>query len=186
MVLKSAESIFSAYPRKVARKPALQAITKALKKNAADYLLERTTAYAAAVAGKEPQFIPHPATWFNQERFNDDPQEWEPTANANQPTEPGTASNTNCHAGEMEGLPDNRYASRGGFYRRLEECWPCNRRRISAREKSAVRQQASNVQSNEQRNARNPCKLSDFQHFPADNNGQDNGIATGQQQANND
>jgi len=92
MVLKLAESILAAYPRKVARKPALQAITKALKKNTVDYLLERTTAYAAAVAGKEQQFIPHPTTWFNQERFNDDPQEWEPTANTNQPTEPGTAT----------------------------------------------------------------------------------------------
>jgi hypothetical protein len=69
-------NIYDAYPRKVARPAALKAIARALKKVAPEKLLELTQAYAKAVEGDDPQFIPHPATWFNQERFNDDPKTW--------------------------------------------------------------------------------------------------------------
>lgn len=86
---ESAETIYQAYPRKVAKKPALAAIRNALKKNAAPFLLEKTKAYAEAIVWKEPQFIPHPATWFNEERFNDDPAAWEqPAATKSQPPPP--------------------------------------------------------------------------------------------------
>jgi len=43
------------------------------------YLLDRTSEFAHAWRGatqSERDFIPHPATWFNQERFNDDPETW--------------------------------------------------------------------------------------------------------------
>jgi hypothetical protein len=36
-------------------------------------LLEKTLAYAQSRVGQDQQFTPHPATWFNQERFNDEP-----------------------------------------------------------------------------------------------------------------
>jgi hypothetical protein len=71
---KAIEEIYKAYPRKVARKQALAAIRKAIKAgNAPETLLARTKEYAAHVAKamKEPQFIPYPARWFNEERFND-------------------------------------------------------------------------------------------------------------------
>lgn len=72
-----AESIYREYPRKVSKKPALKAIKIALKKNTGDFLLEKTKTFAEMISWKESQFIPHPATWFGQERFNDDPSDWE-------------------------------------------------------------------------------------------------------------
>lgn len=71
-----AEKIYCAYPRKVGKPKALLAITKALKTIKPSDLLKKTEAFAAMQNGADPQFIPHPATWFNQERFNDDPSTW--------------------------------------------------------------------------------------------------------------
>ena len=86
---QSAESIYREYPRKVAKPDALKAIAKALRTNTPEFLLERTKAYAAAIGWKEPQFVPYPATWFNQERFNDPPTEWQQPATKPTPTQPG-------------------------------------------------------------------------------------------------
>ena len=101
----TAEDIYAAYPRKVGKQAAIKAIKKVIragKKNedwmceqmgAIDIdndrpmegptveavLLERTKAYAAAVAtwpAADKQFIPHPATWFNRGSYDDDPKEW--------------------------------------------------------------------------------------------------------------
>jgi hypothetical protein len=69
-------SIYEAYPRKVAKPAALKAISRALKGIDAAKLLELTQAYAKSQEGADPQYIPHPATWFNQQRFNDDPPTW--------------------------------------------------------------------------------------------------------------
>ena len=69
-------SIYESYPRKVGRPAAIKAITSALKKISAEELLKKTQAFATAKAGSDPQFIPHPSTWFTQERFNDDPATW--------------------------------------------------------------------------------------------------------------
>jgi hypothetical protein len=77
--------IYAAYPRKVAKAEAIKAINvaiKALKAKHADpaaHLLERVTAYADAVAtwpADRRQFIPHPATWIRQGRYEDDPAQW--------------------------------------------------------------------------------------------------------------
>lgn len=73
---KAAMEIYSAYPRKVARPKALAAIKKAIGKIGKEELMKRTQAYAQAIEGKESQFIPYPATWFGQERYEDDPEEW--------------------------------------------------------------------------------------------------------------
>ncbi len=70
------EDIYNAYPRHEAKPAALSAIAKAIKRgHGAAYLLERTLAYAKTQP-KGSQYTPHPATWFNQDRFNDDPAEW--------------------------------------------------------------------------------------------------------------
>ena len=74
-----AAAIYAEYPRKVAKPEAIRAITKALQKHEAPYLLERTREFARRQIGQDPQFIPYPATWFNGERFNDDPKTWERT-----------------------------------------------------------------------------------------------------------
>jgi hypothetical protein len=88
-----ADSIYGAYPRKVGRGAAIRAIKSSIEKvrkgnrvragcsadEAADFLLERVTAYAESAAGERPSgddYRPHPATWFNHERYFDDPEQW--------------------------------------------------------------------------------------------------------------
>ena len=84
-----AESIYREYPRKESKPAAIKAILKSFKTYPPEHLLERTKAYATAISWKEKQFIPHPATWFNNERFNDDPIGWEqPNKTTNQQTRP--------------------------------------------------------------------------------------------------
>lgn len=73
------DSIYAAYPRKVGKADALKAIAKALKTKPAAELLAAVNAYAVAMADwpeGERQFIPHPATWFNGGRYDDDPATW--------------------------------------------------------------------------------------------------------------
>lgn len=77
--ITQAEAIYQAYPRHVKKPEALKAIRKAMSAHAPEFLLERTQAYAAAITPwQDRQFIPHPATWFNAEQFNDDPEDWKP------------------------------------------------------------------------------------------------------------
>jgi len=71
------EQIYEAYPRKVARLDAIKAITKAIKTHGGSKVLAATQSYALAVAGKEKQFIPHGATWFNGKRYEEDPETWQ-------------------------------------------------------------------------------------------------------------
>ena len=84
------EAIYEAYPRKVGKQAALRAIGRALKRlwdagmakrEAEVFLFKRTHAYARSPAGNDGEFTPHPATWFNQGRYDDDPQEWQRKAN---------------------------------------------------------------------------------------------------------
>jgi len=71
-----AETVYDLYPRKVSKPHALHAIVKALKKEPLERLCGLVRQYADAVRGDDPQFIPHPATWFNGQRYNDDPATW--------------------------------------------------------------------------------------------------------------
>lgn len=80
--------IFNLYPpkRKVGKLIALRSIEKALKRLPAPQLREKTKAYAEAVKRWPPgneNFIPLPATWFNQGRYLDDPATWERVAPEN-------------------------------------------------------------------------------------------------------
>jgi hypothetical protein len=74
----AAHIIYGLYPRKVAKPEALRAIEKALTKPGVtkEFLMERTRAYAEAVLGTNPTFIPHPSRWYSEERYNDDPTTW--------------------------------------------------------------------------------------------------------------
>lgn len=69
--------IYDAYPRKIAKEPALKAIIKCLRSHSFDFLLEKTRQYAAARRGDDPQFTPYAQKWFNQQRFNDNPATWD-------------------------------------------------------------------------------------------------------------
>ena len=69
------ELIYAAYPLKVGKPAALRAISKAMEKIEPVKLLELTKSYFTKRNG-DMSFVPHPSTWFNQERFNDDPSTW--------------------------------------------------------------------------------------------------------------
>ncbi len=77
-----ADEIYAAYPKKVGRPAALRAIRRALAKHAFDFLLERTRLFAQT-CNSPTEFIPFPSTWFNQERFNDNPSTWRRTGGSN-------------------------------------------------------------------------------------------------------
>lgn len=71
-----------AYPRKVAKKAAIEAILRALsraEKEETDFdgILRKTVAWSLCCTSKEKHLIPHPATWFNRGSYTDDPQEWD-------------------------------------------------------------------------------------------------------------
>lgn len=68
--------VWAQYPRKVAKPAAERAYLKALKKYPHAQILAGVLKHAAAWErdGTDRQFIPHPATFLNQERFNDEPQ----------------------------------------------------------------------------------------------------------------
>ena len=77
------ESIYDAYPRKVAKRNAIKSISLSLTRiskrgepNPVEWLLNRVRKYAQSRAGEDSKFTPHPATWFNQERYEDEPTEW--------------------------------------------------------------------------------------------------------------
>jgi hypothetical protein len=73
----------------VARIAAIKAIGKAVRDLsrtmgeglARETLMRATERFAASDAGQRGQFTPHPATWFNQGRYMDNPQEWERISN---------------------------------------------------------------------------------------------------------
>jgi hypothetical protein len=68
------EQFWTAYPRKVGKPAARRAFATACRKCPLPEMgagLRRWRAYWAY--RNEPQFVPHPSTWLNQERWNDDP-----------------------------------------------------------------------------------------------------------------
>ena len=86
----AAEMIYRGYPRKVGKRSAIHAIENALmrlpKENAVlatisaqgriDWLARQVETFARSEKGNAGKFTPHPATWFNQARYLDDPKEW--------------------------------------------------------------------------------------------------------------
>ena len=68
-----------------------KAIAKGLLVHPPDVLLAKVREYAASPAVKSTpiEFIPHPATWFNAGRYDDDPAEWQVRRHTNeQPQQP--------------------------------------------------------------------------------------------------
>jgi hypothetical protein len=82
---RSFEEFYQAFPRHVGKEQALRAYVRSGKKlrqqrewdstTAAAFLLEKALAYAKSADGQS-EYCPYPATWLNQGRYDDDPQEW--------------------------------------------------------------------------------------------------------------
>jgi hypothetical protein len=64
---------YMAYPRKVGKEAARKAYDRVVRKVAPAVLLAAARKYSADPNLPEKQFIPHPATWLNQGRWEDEP-----------------------------------------------------------------------------------------------------------------
>ncbi len=76
---QQAEEIYKIYPKKVGKPSAIKAIKKVINKDGFKHILEKTKLYAKEYNG-DHRYIPHPSTFFNKERYNDDPSEWSQNA----------------------------------------------------------------------------------------------------------
>jgi uncharacterized protein YdaU (DUF1376 family) len=67
-------TLYKAYPRHTAPEAAYVKIQKALNSRTFDELLLAVQAFKRKISreGTDPQYIPHPATWFNQGRYDDE------------------------------------------------------------------------------------------------------------------
>lgn len=77
-----AERIYAAYPKHVGRVAAIKAINKALKSKVITYqaLMAATEEYAESVrhirrGSADWHIVPHGATWYNDQRWSDDPRD---------------------------------------------------------------------------------------------------------------
>ena len=66
------KEFWSRYPRKVGKAQAEKSIAKALTKIEGDELLRKVDLFASVCKGKDQKFVPHAATWLNQERWTDE------------------------------------------------------------------------------------------------------------------
>ena len=64
-------AFWSIYPRRIAKVDAEKAARK-IKESEWPIVMEGLRKYIKAWAGKEKQFIPHPATFLNKRRFEDE------------------------------------------------------------------------------------------------------------------
>lgn len=118
------DEIYKVYPRKVAPRAAKKAIENAVKRivmngsseeGARRWLWKKAKEYALSPAGQKPQdrtqdFRPHPSTWFNQERYLDDPAEWQRPNGGKNGKQSTTASaeqiaRANARVAELSGNP---------------------------------------------------------------------------------
>ena len=90
-VSQQIDEIYKVYPRKIAPRAAKKAIEKAVLRISANgcteeearrWLWKKVKEFALSPAGQKPldpthDYRPHPTTFFNQDRFFDDPAEWQ-------------------------------------------------------------------------------------------------------------
>jgi len=71
------EVFWKAYPRKIAKPVALKAWVKAMEKTGAASVMKGLAPWLTSRQWTKDggEFIPHAATWLNQERWNDQPQQ---------------------------------------------------------------------------------------------------------------
>lgn len=70
------EQFWDVYPRRVAKKAAMKALDRVRKGSEVPFevLISAVKIYARAVAGKDVQYVAHPATWLNAGRWDDAPE----------------------------------------------------------------------------------------------------------------
>jgi hypothetical protein len=70
------EQWWAAYPRRVAKKHAFKCFERLRKSDELPFevLMSATAYFARTCVGREMKYIPHPATWLNAGRYDDDPE----------------------------------------------------------------------------------------------------------------
>jgi len=66
------EDFWSICPRKTAKGSARKAWVKAIKTTSPETIIDGMKVYAKTAIGTDPQYIAHPATWLNAERWSDE------------------------------------------------------------------------------------------------------------------
>jgi hypothetical protein len=66
------ETFWKVYPRKIGKMAAFKAWKRAKMLCNAGLILNAVEVFAKSVKGKDPQFTPHPATWLNGGRWDDE------------------------------------------------------------------------------------------------------------------
>jgi len=67
------DTFWAQYPRKVGKLAAQKAFSRATKLATAETITAALDTLHKEVRGQDPKFIPHPATWLNQGRWDDEP-----------------------------------------------------------------------------------------------------------------
>lgn len=76
------DQFWAQYPRKVGKLAGKKAFDKAMKLTTLENILQGVALLKRETAGKETTFIPHPATWLNDGRWDDEPIRTKPAANS--------------------------------------------------------------------------------------------------------
>lgn len=72
-IFRHFEDFWNAYPRKLGKGEARQAFARAVNLYGHDVVVDGAKRFASDPNLPAKQFIPRPATWINQERWNDEP-----------------------------------------------------------------------------------------------------------------
>lgn len=79
-VTSDCHRIYALFPRHIGKEAALKAIAKAINKAGVEKLVIAVNRYKFCTdrwKKEDRQYIPHPATWFNEGRYDDDQAEWD-------------------------------------------------------------------------------------------------------------
>lgn len=72
------DSFWKDYPRKIGKEAARKAFAKALRLTDFATIMEGVVSLRMEVAGKDPKFTPHAATWLNAGRWDDETEAQQP------------------------------------------------------------------------------------------------------------
>ena len=67
---------YEAYPRKQGKRKAALEFEKAKRRRRPEDIIQSAKEFASAMSWQAPKFIPLPATWLHQDRFDDDREAW--------------------------------------------------------------------------------------------------------------
>jgi hypothetical protein len=73
IVFDAFEDFWRVYPRHVAKAAARKAFAKAVKVAGVEAVMAGARRFASDPNLPDPQFVPHPSTWLNQGRWEDEP-----------------------------------------------------------------------------------------------------------------